>query len=607
VSAVAVTATVWATLSVESSGRESEILCVRVDDTLRTPIVLIAFAVTLVFPLQLNGQSLEPLPVACKGQTISRIEVHTRPPFEIVGSKVQQRLARQVTSLHATTAPGIIESFLALEPGEPCTELRRTESQRILRAQPYLADASVLAFPDEHGTVSISVVTVDEVSLLLGGGGSSQPPYARGFRIGEANLMGQAISLSADWRYNADFPDAFVVRLADYQVLGKPYQLHADFGRRERGEDWGAELSHPFLTDLQRVSWRTTAGSRDGYARFRRTDEPSLFLPFARAYGDLGGVVRIGPPGRLALVGASGSWEREMPGGMPFVLLPTRVFERIEGTPLSGRYTSHRTTRINALFGLRNIRFMQVSGFESLDGFQDVRNGFEIGTLVGRGIEAFGGGGHDMFVSSDLYAGYGTPSAFGGFEVLAEGKMPEDQDEWDGILASSRAVVYLKPKPRHTVVADAEWSAGWRQRIPFQLSLADKNGGPLGYGRSTLAGGRRLVTRVEDRIFLGRLKQFASVGVAPFVNTGQLWEGDAPFGTSTGVKYSAGLAVLASVPPKSQSMWRLDIVFPINPSHGAKWSARISTRDFTRMFWKEPADIARNRERAIPTSIFNWP
>jgi hypothetical protein len=123
-----------------------------------------------MLPLQLNGQSLEAVPVACKGQTISRIEVHTRPPFEIVGSKVQQRLARQITALHATTTPGIIERFLALEPGGTCTELRRAESQRILRAQPYLADASVLAFPDEGGKVWISVVTVDEVSLLLGGG-----------------------------------------------------------------------------------------------------------------------------------------------------------------------------------------------------------------------------------------------------------------------------------------------------------------------------------------------------------------------------------------------------------------------------------------------------
>jgi hypothetical protein len=578
-----------------------------VDDTLKTPAVLVGLSAALAGALPLTAQSLELLPVPCKGQRISRIEVHTRPPFEIVGSRLQQRLARQVTALHATTSPGIIERFLALEPGEPCTELRRSESERILRAQPYLANASVLAFPDENGTVSISVVTVDEVSLILGGGGSGTPPLLRGVRIGEANLMGQAISLVGDWRYNSDFPDAFVLRVSDYQLLGKPYQLHADFGRRERGEDWGAEISHPFLTDLQRVSWRTTGGSRDGYARFRKPDGQFLFLPFARTYGDIGGVVRIGAPGLLALVGASASYEREMPGGTPIMVAPTREFVPVEGTPLSGKYTSHRTTRVNALFGVRDIRFMQVTAFESLDGLEDVRKGVEIASLVGRGVEALGGGGHDMFVSSDLYAGFGKPRAFGAMQVVVEGRKPEAEDEWDGILASGRAVVFVKPETRHTVVSAVEWSAGWRQRIPFQLALADRDGGPVGYVRSTLAGGRRLVTRVEDRIYIGRLKQFVSLGVAPFVNTGNLWAGDAPFGTTTGVKYSIGVSLLASVPPNSQRLWRLDTAFPIHPDHRARWQVRLVSRNFTRMFWKEPGDVARNRERAIPTSIFNWP
>src|SRR5215210_1501753 len=91
-------------------------------------------------PRSLLSQSLEASPIACKGQIVTHIEVHTRPPFEIGGSKMQQRLARQVTSLHATTNPEIIERFLRLKTGEPCTELRRSESERILRAQPYLAD-----------------------------------------------------------------------------------------------------------------------------------------------------------------------------------------------------------------------------------------------------------------------------------------------------------------------------------------------------------------------------------------------------------------------------------------------------------------------------------
>jgi hypothetical protein len=519
-----------------------------------------------------------------------------------------QRLARQVTALHATTSPEIIRRFLALTPGEPCSELKRSESERILRGQPYLADATVLAFPDDTGTVSISVLTVDEVSLILGAGGSGKPPYVRGFKLGEANLMGEAISLDGRWRYNADFRDEVSAQLTDYQLFGKPYQLHLALAQRERGHDWEMETSHPFLTDLQRYSWRTTAGSSDGYTRFRRLDGTSLFLPFSRSYADVGGVARVGRPGRVVLIGGSVSYEHELPGNVPVSLrLPERELDPELGTPLADRYSTHQTARLNALFGFRDVSFMQASGFESLDGFQDMRKGIEIATLVGTGIEALGSDEHDTFVSADVYTGRGSPRAFAALEVMAEGRRPENGGEWDGILASGRAVTYLKPAARNTIVADAEWSAGWRQRIPFQLYMADKDGGPLGYRRSNLAGSRRVVTRIEDRIFLGRFKQFATFGIAPFVNTGELWAGDVPFGTNTGVKYSAGISLLASVPPRSQRLWRLNLVFPIHPDNGAKWTLRLASYNFTRMFWKEPNDVSRNRERAIPTSIFNWP
>ncbi len=579
-----------------------------VDDTLRSLVGLLVLPLALARPLALTAQSLEGAPVACKGQIISRIEVHTRPPFEITGSKVQQRLARQVTQLHATTNPEIIRRFLALKPGEPCTELRRSESERILRAQPYLADASVQSFAGENGTVSISVRTVDEVSLVLGGGGSGKPPYLRGFRLGESNLMGGAISVVGDWRYSADFHDALALRVADYQLFGKPYQLHLDVARRERGRDWGAEASHPFLTDLQNVSWRTTLGSRDGYRRFRRIDGTSLLLPFERSYGDVGGVVRIGRPGRIALIGASLSSERDVPGATPLLMDPDKRLSPAPNDALSGRYDSHRATRINALIGVRDVSFIQVSGFESLDGLQDMRKGVEIASLFGKGLNAFDGGEHDMIVSTDAYTGFGTPRAFGAIEVLAEGRKPDRSDDWDGLLASGRAAVYVKPQRRQTILGSAEWSGGWRMRTPFQLALAERGGGPLGYRHSWLAGGRRLVMRLEDRVVVGQLKQFMSLGVAPFVNTGQLWAGDAPFGSNTGVKVSTGISLLASVPPGSQRLWRLDLAFPLHPDYGAKrWELHLMSVNFTRVFWKEPTDVGRNRERAIPTSIFNWP
>ena len=88
---------------------------------------------------------------------------------------------------------------------------------------------------------------------------------------------------------------------------------------------------------------------------------------------------------------------------------------------------------------------MQASGFESLDGFQDMRKGIEIATLIGSGVEALGSDEHDTFVSADIYTAHGSPRAFGAVEVMAEGRRPESGGEWDGILASGRAVTYLKP------------------------------------------------------------------------------------------------------------------------------------------------------------------
>lgn len=562
--------------------------------------------VALASPAALSARSLEEQAVRCKGELISRIDVDTRPPFEIRGSKVQQRLAKLVTDLHATTRPEIIRRFLALKTGMACTELRRQESERILRTQPYLAQASVLAFPDGAGGVYLSVTTVDEISFVVGGGASGKTPYVRSFRLGETNLMGEAISVVGDWRRSENFRDNWSARIIDYQFLGRPYQFSLEGARRELGGEWAAEASHPFFTDLQRYSWRTTAGSSDVYRQFRRPDADAATIGLKRSYGDIGGVVRIGPPGKLALLGASVSYEAESPQQFP-TTVGIGATSRDTSAVLIGRYSEHRSARINALAGLRDVSFMQVTGFEALDGLQDVRRGVEIATLYGRGVDAFGAKEHDTFASANLYIGTGTPAFFGAMEIMAEGRRDADTDEWDGLLASGRLASYMKPAPRHTVLTSIEWSGGWKQRIPFQLTFADRAGGPRGYGDSWAAGNRRLVTRVEDRIFLGRVKQFATVGIGPFVDAGKLWAGDAPYGIDTKTSFAAGIGLLASIPPRSQRILRLDLAFPISPERGAKWELRLTSRNFTRMFWKEPGDVQRNRARSVPTSVFNWP
>lgn len=560
----------------------------------------------LAAPAMAAGQSLDGASVPCKGQIISRIEISARPPFEVKGTGIQRRLARQLTDLHATTNPDVITRFLALEPGMACSELRRSESERLLRVQPFLADATISVFPDDAGGVYLSVVTIDEVSLLLGGGGSGATPYLRSFRLGEDNLLGEAVSVVGQWRYSEDFRDNFSARIIDYQFLGRPWHMRVEGARNELGGNWGADLSHPFFTDLQRVSWRATAGSREDYRYFRRPNEDAAAVMLQRSYGDIGGVVRVGPPGKLALIGASVSYEDEIPQNSPVYVTEGATFPDTSSV-LIGRYGRNSVSRINALAGIRDIRYLRVTGFESLDGSQDMRTGFELATVLGRGVNLFGGMQRDIFASVNLYAGGGTPVAFAAFEGTLEGRRLSSAAKWDGVLGSGRFATYLKPATRHTLLTSLELSGGWRQRIPFQLTLADKEGGPRGYRDSWLAGGRRAVLRLEDRIFIGHVKEFASVGIAPFADFAKLWRGDVPFGVTSEINATAGFSILASVPQRSQRMWRLDIAYPFEQNSGARLRVRLISRDFSRIFWKEPSDVNRNRERSVPTSVFNWP
>ncbi|HEY6220835.1 MAG TPA: hypothetical protein VIV65_12350, partial [Gemmatimonadaceae bacterium] len=73
------------------------------------------------------------------------------------------------SAFHVTTREEVIRRFLLFRTGEPCSDLRRAESERILRAQNFLADTHIETRPSTTGGVVVTVHSTDEVSLVLGG------------------------------------------------------------------------------------------------------------------------------------------------------------------------------------------------------------------------------------------------------------------------------------------------------------------------------------------------------------------------------------------------------------------------------------------------------
>jgi hypothetical protein len=553
-----------------------------------------------------QSQSLNAPPVACKGERISRIDIDANPPFRISGNGMWQRFGRFAAREHVTTREAVLRRYLALQLGDRCTEVRRAESERILRAQPFIADATVLAYADSAGGVILNVTTVDEVSLILGIGLTAKSPHLHALKLGEDNLLGSAIHAEGKWKKAANFRDIYAGKIIDYQFLGRPYQFQVEGGRRELGRDWGTQLSHPFLTDLQRVSWRTTAGDQTGYFYFRRPNADPAALFIGRSYSDIGGVVRIGPPlGRLALVGGSISFEDESPGTQPVRVTDTALVADTSQI-LINRYTKHQTARLNALWGVRNVRFVRVIGFDALEGTQDLRTGVQVATLIGKGARFLRGKERDWFGSTDFYAGMATPISYAAFNIAGEGRLDED-NHWDGILAHGRGALYLKPFNRQTWIWDVAMSGGWKQRIPFQLTFADRDGGLRGFKTAEVGGARRLIGHVEDRYLIGRYKELASVAIAGFAEAGKLWAGDSPFGVNTPVYASTGFSILAASPPQSRRTLRVDFAFPVKGERTSNWEVRLTAGDFTRAFRTEPRDIFNSRERSVPATVFNWP
>ncbi|HEY4305571.1 MAG TPA: hypothetical protein VGM82_13950 [Gemmatimonadaceae bacterium] len=542
--------------------------------------------------------------MACSGQRIDDIVVYSSAPTTAIFRRLG--LSGIVSAIHTTTRPEVIRRFLLLNQGDACNELRRSESERILRAQPFIAEASVRMLKVDDQNV-LEVRTTDEVALIVGVAATTASPQFRFARVGDSNINGEGIYVAGDWREGKGFRDGYGGKFVDNQLLGKPYTLTAEGHVTPLGSNWNIDAAHAFQTDIQRIAWRARIGADDDYAQFRATDTSTHSLRVRRNFFDAGGIIRLGPPGRLSLFGASISGDDERPGKIP-VLISDNGFWPDTSSELLNRYRDHRIARINALWGIRDLGFARVTGFDALTGTQDLPVGFQLGTMFGRSLTVLGSRDDDIFMSGDLYIGAVGHNNALRVQVQSEGRRDNSLGAWDGLLTSGRAIEYFKLSPAHTSTLSAEFSGGWRQRVPFSLTLSDPNGGLRGFYGSDTPGGQRIVMRFDNRVFLARPWNAADIGVGAFADAGRLWHGDIPYGVTTPLRASVGVSLLGAVPIRSARIWRVDLAYALRPEEGGhRFEVRFTNTDRTTFFIAEPADIGSTREPTVPQSIFRWP
>ncbi|HEY5646842.1 MAG TPA: hypothetical protein VIS76_12905, partial [Pseudomonadales bacterium] len=483
-----------------------------------------------------------------------------------------------------------------------CTDRQRAESERVLRLQPFLADATVRSVPDGAGGVRIQVETTDELATVLRMRFHGLEPAA--VRMGNGNLAGQGLYVAAGIGWRSAYRTGFAFDGAAYQVLGRPFTLAVSTDRAPLGGALAVEFGHPFLTGLQRSAWHMGYGDADRYTSFVRPDYDPLTLEVHRRFWDAGGVRRLGANPQSTFLGVLVSGEDVRPARRAVIVSDSGLVQDASGA-LGDPVLAYHNVRLNAVVGTRALSFTTVRGFDALMGAQDVATGVQIGVLVGHGVPPLGSVDDDLFLSANVYTGLGSARSFVALQLEVEGRRARRSGVWDALVGSGRLAWYAKPADAHVLIASVEAAGGWQGRVPFQLRLGDRQGGVRGYGSSRLAGAVRSVARLEDRWLLGGLTRHDAVGIAGFIDVGRVWAGDAPFGADSGGRVGVGLGLLAALPPQSQRLWRLDVALPVRPDRYAQWEIRL-TGLWTGAFWHEPDDVARVRAGASPSTIFTW-
>ena len=563
-------------------------------------VVVGLYAVARDASAQAVPAAADSVPVACAGERILSVDYASDPP-PMIGERVPGwlRAVLRVIVQHRRSEQEAVEPFVLLREGDECNPELIAESERMLRAQPYLADAAIVTARDSAGGVRLLVRTTDEVPLILGA--SLHDERLASLTFGNSNIGGRGMLGELTWDEGFAYRDGFGTRFTHYHLVGRSTARFAAL-RGSVDEYYRAALTRAYLTDAQHTAWHVGAQRQEGFVSYLRDDAPALSLALDRDLVDAGALVRVGPSSRRLLAGLVASHERVDPASRGVVLSDTG-YAADPDTILTNRYAAWRDTRLGAVLTTRIIGYQTLVALDSAAGRQDVPTGAQFALTAGHGVA---GDRRHPFGAAELYVAATAGSSVFAVHTITEGRR-RSGGGWADVVAGGHIAWYAKPSHRRIRSVLAEFSGAWNMSLPMQLALSDRRGGVRGYRGSDEAGARRIVLRLEERLSLGGMGGVAGIGVAAFGDVGKLWAGDVPFGTTTGLRPSAGVALLASVPRRSQRVFRLDFAVPfVRDAPTRSWTLRLSSSMPYETFWREPNDVRRMRAGRPASELLVW-
>ncbi|HEC04981.1 MAG TPA: hypothetical protein ENI84_02140 [Thiothrix sp.] len=192
---------------------------------------------------------------------IGKITIETMDVFDPSNPKESTFLHRTANKIHIETQDSVISNQLLFSTGDAFLLRKIHETARLLQANRYIKDATVIPVERCGNLVNIAVTTRDVWTLTPGvsfgrTGGKSKS----GFEIQEHNLLGYGKSLSLSYEKGTE-RNSTLLTYGDPQLFGSRKRFFITLQNNSDGKGYNASLDLPFYSFDSTRSWGVSSSS----------------------------------------------------------------------------------------------------------------------------------------------------------------------------------------------------------------------------------------------------------------------------------------------------------------------------------------------------------
>jgi hypothetical protein len=510
--------------------------------------------------------------LAPAGRVIATIKIESNNVFETDAPPENKLLYRAANNIHMRTRESVISHELLFEVGDVYDPALIAETERNLRALPFIRRAEATAIVNKQGTVDVIVRTYDSWSLeVVAGfkraGGSSTLKAG----LTEHNILGEGKLISAVYN-RAGTAESKSFGYQNPQFLHAKHLLYALSAVQSPGtQNYTLSLNRPFYASIvPRAVGGSVTYTKNSVSTYAGQ------APIGTGAGSAGSVDKA--------VGEAG-----INYGVAFATSTARTRRLTFGVfAHHADYTAIIGTASGPIPQREQMAFLQLSGeFEELD-FLTARRiarfthdeDFNLGLAVRPTLQwapfvrALGSTQSQFVPGIIMTKGFTWSDQLVLLNSAYSSKFVNGFDS--NRLATAGASYFIRGIKYQTLAFHSALDVGWHLDPATPLTLGEASG-LRGYGLSAFTGDRRFLFNVEDRIFVwDDLFRLLDVGAVAFYDSGYAWP------TSRAVKIAdlkngVGLGLrLAPSRSADNSPVRIDVAYALNDNKArSRWALSI--------------------------------